>query len=111
MCEPSSRFTVDVDVASYPLEVRALFSAFRGTWWVAEADGGTIIGIAFEARLRPAGRPLRKRIERRLEIDLDEILSSYADSIAEDVTPVRSDHVELPGQTGHRFRRDPRTST
>lgn len=79
--EQGARLTVEVDVASYPLKFRALFSAFRGTWWVNEVDGETIMGITFEARLRRAGRPLRKQIRRRLEADLDDILESYARSI------------------------------
>lgn len=79
---PESRLTVEVDVSTYPAKFRSLFSAFRGTWWVEAADGGSVIGIRFEARLRPLGRPLRNQIERKIEGDLDQILASYKRSIA-----------------------------
>ena len=78
MWEPGSQFAVEVDVASYPLKFRTLFSAFRGTWSVTRSAGSTVIGIRFDAELRPLARPLRQQIERRIKEDLDEILESYA---------------------------------
>jgi hypothetical protein len=78
---PGSRFTVEVDVASYPLKFRTLFSAFRGTWWLDELEGETVVGIRFEAELRRVATTMRRQIEQRIEHDLDDILSSYDTAI------------------------------
>ena len=75
--EPGAGFTVEVDVNSYPLKFRTLFSAFRGTWWVEPRSAGTVIGITFEAELRPLARAMGRQIEHRLTEDLDAILASY----------------------------------
>ncbi len=80
--QPGSSFTVEVDVASYPPKFKALFSAFRGTWWVRETAGETAIGIRFEAELRSLATAMRGTIERRIGGDLDRILDSYARSVA-----------------------------
>ncbi len=80
--DPGSRYTVEVDVDTYPMKFRALFSAFRGSWWVAEREGRTVIGITFEAGLRRLAQPMRGQIERRIEHDLDAILESYDQSTA-----------------------------
>ncbi len=80
--DPGSTYTVEVDVDTYPMKFRTLFSAFRGSWWVTEQDGQTLIGITFEADLRRLARPMRGQIEQRIEHDLDAILESYDRSTA-----------------------------
>ena len=80
--DPGSRFAVEVDVGSYPLKFRTLFSAFRGTWWVEEQEGETVVGIRFEADLRRLAATMRRQIEQKIAHDLDDILESYERAMA-----------------------------
>lgn len=107
--EPGEQIVVEVDVASYPLKFRSLFAAFRGTWWIREVPNATVIGIRFEADLKPLARPLRDQIERRVRKDLDEILQSYGRALSP-MRAVRSADVEAPGPTGDRLSVHPCTT-
>ena len=77
--EPGSHYSVDVDVSTYPLKYRALFSAFRGTWSVTPSGDGTVIGMRFDATLRnvPGVAKLVKRLVEQSTADLDATLESY----------------------------------
>ncbi len=79
--DPGSRFTVDVDISSYPAKYRTLFSSFQGTWWVEELNDETVIGIRLQAELRGLAKGLRRQIEHRIAHDLDGTLESYERSI------------------------------
>ena len=77
--EPGSHYSVEVDVSTYPLKYRALFSAFRGTWSVNPEDGKTRIGMRFDATLRkvPGVGKLVDRLVEQSSADLDATLDSY----------------------------------
>lgn len=76
---PEQRYTVDVDVTTYPAKYRVLFRRFTGTWSVAPEGGGTLVTIRFEAELRrfPGLPTLARLLARRSESDIDAILDSY----------------------------------
>ena len=80
---PGSHYSVDVDVSTYPLKYRALFSAFRGTWSVTPEDGETRIGMRFDATLRrvPGISMLVDRLIEQSSADLDATLDSYETAI------------------------------
>lgn len=77
--EPGSHYSVDVDVTTYPLKYRALFTAFRGTWSVVPEDGQTRIGMRFDATLRrvPGVNTLVSRLVEQSTANLDATLDSY----------------------------------
>ena len=81
---PGEQLVVDVDVSTYPLRYRALFSSFSGTWEVDRApEGQTVITIRFEGELHPIpGRiALGRRAERELAASAEDTLRSYAHSL------------------------------
>lgn len=77
--EPGSHYSVDVDVSTYLLKYRALFSAFRGTWSVATEGDKTRVGMRFDATLRkvPGVSMLVDRLVEQSTADLDATLDSY----------------------------------
>ncbi len=70
---------MNVDVDTYPLRYRVLFSAFRGTWWVEPVGHQTRIGMRFDATLRniPGVAKLVDRLVEQSGADLDATLASY----------------------------------
>ncbi len=83
--EPRARVVVEVDVATYPAKLRALFTAVRGTWGVQPIAGGTRAWLSFELRLRPVPglATVMGAFRGRFERQLDEILASYARSLGQ----------------------------
>lgn len=74
------RYTVDVDVATYPADLRAMFRSFRGIWEVTpRADGGSMVRIRFEGDVRGGrlGASIVERIATRARQDLEDTLDSY----------------------------------
>jgi hypothetical protein len=74
------RYVIDVDVATYPLDLRMLFRSFRGTWEVEpRVDGGSVVRVQFEGDVR-GGRPATTVVARmaaRARRDLEATLASY----------------------------------
>lgn len=78
--EQGRRYTVEVDVSTYPPDLRAVFRSFRGTWDVVpRPDGGSTIRIRFDGDVRGgrAGAALVKRMAARATRDLEATLDSY----------------------------------
>lgn len=77
--EPGERYSVNVDVSTYPWLYRLLFSSFRGTWHVAPRDGRAEIGIRFDATIRrlPFATRLVAKLVEQSNADIEAIFDSY----------------------------------
>lgn len=75
-------FSFEVDVSTYPLIYRTPFRAFRGTWRVDPIDGGAVVTVRFDARVRriPGASALAAKLSERAESELESILESYRDT-------------------------------
>lgn len=78
--EEGRRYVVDVDVSTYPADLRAVFRSFRGTWEVEPAaDGGSTVRIRFDGDVRGGrlGAGIVRRLAASARRDLDQTLDSY----------------------------------
>lgn len=75
--EPGHRYRFSVDVSTYPRSLRAMFSAFQGTWTVEPEGAGSRIRLLFEGetRLGLVGKSLVSAMARNA--GLEEILDAY----------------------------------
>lgn len=78
--EEGRRYAVDVDVATYPVDLRAIFRTFRGTWEVEpRPEGGSTMRMRFSGDVRGgrAGRAIVDRMAASARRDLEATLTSY----------------------------------
>lgn len=82
--EEGRRFRMDVDTATYPLQLRLLFSRFQGEWAVQPAGQDSEIIVSFEGTLRwgPLGRILQRSLETRGQRLAEEVLDGYEKALA-----------------------------
>lgn len=78
--EEGRRYAVEVDVSTYPAELRGMFRSFQGTWEVTpRSSGGSTIRLRFDGDVRGGrvGAALANRMASRATRDLEATLDSY----------------------------------
>lgn len=78
--EEGRRYAVEVDVSTYPADLRAMFRSLRGTWVVTpRPDGGSTVRIRFDGDVRGGtiGARIVERLAARTRRDLEATLDSY----------------------------------
>ena len=77
--QPEQRYVIDVDVSTYPIGYRAMFSSFRGTWSLHAVHSTTELTLRFDAVLRrvPGIKALADQLARQAGADVEAILASY----------------------------------
>lgn len=82
--EPERRVEVTVDVATYPMKLKAFITSLTGTWEVQTHPGGAQIAITFTGVMRrfPASRRLARSLERRNAASVESILDRYSEALA-----------------------------
>lgn len=84
--EEGRRYVVEVDVSTYPADLRAMFRSFRGTWEVVpRPGGGSTIRLRFDGDVRGGrvGASVANRMAARARPDLEATLDSYVRAAAQ----------------------------
>ena len=81
--EPGRLVSMQVDIASYPIDLRLMFRSFEGTWEVEPAGEGSTIRMRFTAEPRRGLGWLVNRLAARSRTDLEAILDSYEAALQE----------------------------
>jgi hypothetical protein len=77
--EDGRRYVIEVDVATYPADLRTLFRSFTGTWEVTPRPDGSTMRMLFEGDVRGGrvGAAVVERIAAGMRRDLERTLASY----------------------------------
>jgi hypothetical protein len=77
--EDGRRYVIDVDVATYPADLRTLFRSFTGTWEVEPRSDGSTMRVRFEGDVRGGrvGAAVVSRMAAGVRRDLERTLASY----------------------------------
>ena len=81
--EPGRLVSMQVDVSSYPIDLRLMLRAFEGTWEVEPAAEGSTIRMRFKAEPRRGLGWMVKRLAVRSLAELEAILDSYEAALQE----------------------------
>lgn len=79
--EPGRLVSMQVDVSSYPIDLRLMFRAFEGTWEVEPHGAGSTIRMRFRAEPRRGLGWIVRRMAARSRADLEAILDSYESAL------------------------------
>jgi hypothetical protein len=77
--EDGRRYVIEVDVATYPADLRALFRSFTGTWELTPRRDGSTMRLRFEGDVRGGrvGAAVVERMAAGARRDLERTLASY----------------------------------